>query len=351
MEFNEIYEKMRKDYEEKANCIISDASDSAIKLKTVAGQISKLYEKLAFVEKQAFLDTATDEYLVKHGEAKGIFKKDSTKSVGEVTFFKTANNTSAINIPFGTLCACSDDDNLLFEVTKSTIIPANETSGVCKVRSVEAGNSSIVAPTFVNTLVSPIFGIDHISNSAKIGGGSDCETDEQYRARILDAYSNASNGCNAFYYEQWAKSHSDVWFAKACPAANNVINIYVENSTHNISDTTISTLQTEVSEIREIMTTVNIVRATKKSIDFSIKVKVISRANEPDLTRYFTKAIDEIFTNFNIGQDFSPTLCSSKFFGMAGILDVIFVSPTASIAVNDNEIAHLNSCAITFVTA
>ncbi|MEG2429879.1 MAG: baseplate J/gp47 family protein, partial [Oscillospiraceae bacterium] len=171
MDFNEIYEKMRKDYEEKANCIISDASDSAIKLKTVAGQIFKLYEKLDFVEKQAFLDTATGEYLKKHGETRGIFPKSATSSSGEVTFFKTANNTSTINIPCGTLCACSNDGNLLYKVTKNTIIPADKTSAICNVISVSTGNKSGVAPTFVDTLVSPIFGIERISNLAKIDGG------------------------------------------------------------------------------------------------------------------------------------------------------------------------------------
>ncbi len=344
-----ILAQLMGNFERKAGCVVDDASDMAIKLKVIAGELSALYDRLDFYENQIYPNTAEGEYLKRHGDARGIHRKTASKSTGAVEFICKTPAEHDILIPIGTLLTSSKSNGVMFQTTNELTIKQGATKGGTFIESVDCGSHTSIAPNFIDILVTPIAGITSIRNPDKIGGGSDEESDQLYRQRIIESYSKISNGANLNYYEQFAKSKGDIWYAKAIftPGVSNQIQLYVENYTRSISDSTISALQSEIEKVRELGIKVIVSRPVKKRIDVKLNVKVDNLADENSYYIQITELVNEQVQNFNIGQRFSPAIITSNILKIDGVNDVEIITPTSPINLQPNEICQLASALIT----
>lgn len=337
------------EYERRANCLVDEASDAAIKLTVIAGALSDLYDKFNFYDRQVYPNTAEGEYLIKHGQAKGIFKKKATKATGHIAFFSKEPATNDIFIPTGTLCTSSKATDAIYQTTADTAIAKGSVNAIAPIESINVGANANIAPDYIDILVSPITGVSSIRNPNRISGGANEEPDELFRQRVVESYSNLSNGVNLNYYEQWAKKQNDVWYAKAVyeKGTVNEIKLYVENATRTISDATIAILQENIESARELGMKVSVLRPIKKAINITATAYVNNLKNEPAYYMY----IDEVFLNMiqslSIGQRFSPSTAASKVLSHEGIHDINFYEPTSSIVVAPNEIGVYGRMSIT----
>lgn len=341
--------QMLRSFETKGKCVVESGSDISIKFMVIAEEIAALHDRLAFYERQIFPHTADGEYLIKHGEAKGIFKKTSSKSTGTVTFKSKAPATSAIIIPAGTLLTSSKVPDATYQTTSEAVLAAKALSVIVPVESIKSGKETVIASGFVDILITPISGISEVINITKISGGSDSEPDELYKNRVIESYSKISNGANLNYYEQLAKTIDDVWYAKAIYKSSpiNQIDIYVENYTRTISDSLIAEVQAKITSSREIGMNVTVIRPTKKEIHPQLTIKVDNLANAPQYIMKADQAVAEYISTLSIGEDVSQAKIGARVLSISGILDVIVTSPTASIAIADSEIAEASMAIIT----
>ena len=70
--FETILERMKESYRELSGVPAQDATDIGIRLKIMAGEIHALQAYLAYIERQAFPDTAVDEGLEHHAAQRGL---------------------------------------------------------------------------------------------------------------------------------------------------------------------------------------------------------------------------------------------------------------------------------------
>lgn len=337
-EYQTTLERMLYDFEVQGKCAVEDNSDLSIKFKVIAKEISNLYDRLAYYEKQIFPLTAEGEYLNKHGEAKGIFKKTASKSTGVVVFKTAVAAINIITIPIGTQITCSDLPNIIFKTTKIGVIPVGYTSASIPIESLDTGKDTAIAPNMIDILVTPLTGITKVVNDEKIIGGSDGESDELYRLRVIESYTKISNGANLNYYEQLAKTIDDIWYAKAIYSSTNHIDIFVENHTRTISDIAISEVAQKISECREVGISVTVKRPTKKIVDVTATITVDNLSNQ---TTYFFDShqnIMDYISSLSIGENVSLTKLGSKILSCNGIKDVDFTKPTTKVAVSNSEI-------------
>ncbi len=338
------------DYERRANCYVDEASDTAIRLTVIASVLSDLYDKFEFYDRQVYPNTAEGEYLIKHGQAKGIFKKKATKATGHVAFISKEPAANDIFIPKGTLCTSSKTTDAIYQTTADTMLLKGYYNTVTPIESVNVGSNTNIAPSYIDILVSPIAGISSIRNSEKISGGANEEPDELFRQRVVESYCNLSNGVNLNYYEQWAKSQNDVWHAKAVyeTGAVNQIKLYVENATRTISDSTITQLQENIESARALGMKLTVLRPVKKNIDITATVCVNNLKNEPAYYAYIEDVITNYIQSLSIGQKFSTSALASKIVSHDGILDINFYSPTNSFLLAPNEIGLFGKVSMTF---
>ena len=95
---NEVYNRIIADfktYNKKAQPAVKNSWIGAI-LISLAGRLFDIYKKLNFILKQAFIDTASGEYLKRWGSYVNIYQKQATKSSGNFIFVGNAGSLVSI---------------------------------------------------------------------------------------------------------------------------------------------------------------------------------------------------------------------------------------------------------------
>ncbi len=172
-------------------------SNASVIAKTQAGAVHGLHGHLAFLIDQNFEDTATIEYLRRRGAIRGIFEKAATKATGQCTV--TGLDGSAVIA--GTLLQSISGER--FVVTIGAVI-LNGTATL----SIESVNSGVQSNTAANTrlnFVTPIPGVESNAISGKLIGGSDDESIESYRARVLAEIREPAQGGADSDYIRWIR--------------------------------------------------------------------------------------------------------------------------------------------------
>lgn len=125
---NEVYNRIVADfktYNKKAQPAVKNSWIGAI-LISLAGRLFDIYKKLNFILKQAFIDTASGEYLKRWGSYVNIYQKQATKSHGNFIF--TGNEGSLISV--GTQIIANSINyttNQSIELVKNEIITTDYT--------------------------------------------------------------------------------------------------------------------------------------------------------------------------------------------------------------------------------
>lgn len=351
-QYDVILEHLLEDFERQAGCLVDDASDTAIKFKVIASEFKLLFDKLDYYSRQIFPNTADGAFLEKHGAIRGITKKLATPAKGKAIFSCKTAPTADLPIPAGTLCTSSKGSGLMFQTTADAVVKKNTTYAVIEVVAVDAGSHTNLAPHYLDILVSPIIGITSVDNTEKLAGGADAENDDMFRQRVIESFNKISNGANLGYYEQFAKSRGEVWYAKAAYVSGtpNRIDLYVENFTRTISDSVISSLQQEIQSARELGIQLEVKRPTIKPIHAQVVLRVDNLANKYPYANAADDLIHNVTLGLSIGQRWSPSFVASKVLTLPGITDVTFTAPAAPVEVAAGEICMINSLNIS-VTA
>lgn len=94
---NEVYNRIVADvksYNKQAQPAVKNSWIGSI-IVAIAGRIYDVYQKINFILKQAFMDTATGDYLKRWGGYVGIYQKSAVKATGNFIFTGTVNSIIA----------------------------------------------------------------------------------------------------------------------------------------------------------------------------------------------------------------------------------------------------------------
>lgn len=149
--------------------------------------------------RQAFLATATGGYLDLHGEGLNVTRSIALQAQGTVTFSISESVNYLIKIPQYTRIV-DTATGLYYETWTSCEIPIGETSVDCPVYSVVTGaGTNIPAESEFLFYDQNQFQEVSISNDAAFTGGCDAESDEDYRARLIEAKTSDGFGSREYY--------------------------------------------------------------------------------------------------------------------------------------------------------
>lgn len=171
--------------------------------RTHSGVTHGLYGHLDWQSKQLLPDTAELEYLERHASVYKITRIAAGKAAGSITF--TGTDTSVI--PAGTIVQRSD----AVEFTTDAEATINAGSAIAAVTAVEGGVASNTDAGSSVTLVNPIAGVNSTASvTTAIANGTDAESDDSLRERLLDRIQQPPHGGAEFDYVKWAKEVSGV---------------------------------------------------------------------------------------------------------------------------------------------
>jgi len=167
-----------------------------------AGLTHLVLRYIDWLSLQFLPDTAETEWLDRHGQiwlvnADGSTgRKNATLAVGEADF---TGNAGAI-VPLGTRL---NSPELNFETTDNIVLgPGAPTRG--PIRAIEPGTIGNLADGIVVNTEDVLPGVDSDVTVYGLHGGTNTETDEELRARVLKRIQEPPMGGDADDYEAWA---------------------------------------------------------------------------------------------------------------------------------------------------
>lgn len=150
-----------------------------------------------------FPQFAWDEWLDLHGQIARTRRKEASYGTG----YLELTGSDGVEIKTGTIfCtpATNESAAIEFETTKDSVI--QDGKATIPIKALEAGKESNVAAGTITLALKPIQGVQTIINPAPITGGTEIESDDSFRERIMDinATIDTSSVGNMGDYRRWA---------------------------------------------------------------------------------------------------------------------------------------------------
>lgn len=203
-------EKARQDFQ--ANLPGSNAwlfpNNVAVSAKVMGGLIWSGFRFLTWISKQILVTTCSRDYLYMHGAELGVTPKVATPSSGGIQ----VTGTVTLLIPTGTLFQRQDGLQILS--TADAVIPPG---GVVTVQGQTTVNGAMTNTIAGTPLTCALAGVTS-ATSLGVVGGSDAESVEAYRQRVLYKKRNPPHVGSPSDYIQWATAYPGVtraWVSRA----------------------------------------------------------------------------------------------------------------------------------------
>lgn len=345
MAYTEILKAMQNEYAALTGCSADSAGDIGIRIKILAGELAKLYDRCSQLQKNAFPDSATGQWLDKHAKVKNLERKPKIKSRGKLLFSRDLPASSNITIPKGTICQTDSVDGITFVTTEDGVILSGTTDAVVSAESFEGGADKNVAAGAVNLFVTMIQGISTVSNITPFDGGADVEDDLSLRERLLSSYKNNSNGTNSAYYYRVAMEHPEVYSAQIIPRSGGrgKVAVVVAAKGGSLPQAAINDLQKLLKEKREIGVDVQVSSAVVKNVDVDISVlPAVGYENDGTVLDRVEDAIRQTVLGQKVGESLQIKDLYKNLLEIDGVGNFKILSPSDDVAVALNELVVLN---------
>ena len=180
-QYNDIVETMNENarnlFGENVN--LASRSPIGIFIRVMAWSMSLVWQLAEKVYYSAFIETAEGVNLDYAAKYIALSRNPATRSTGVVKF--TGDNDTIIAQGF----VLATNDGIEFETTEEVTIVAGEAEA--EIIAAGLGISGNVSSGRITEIVNPAFGVDTVTNDAATSGGSDVETDVDFRLRYFSS--------------------------------------------------------------------------------------------------------------------------------------------------------------------
>jgi len=133
---------------------------------------------------QRFVTHSSGDSLDDHGADYSQTRKDGSVASSSQCKFTINLQSSVFTVPLGTVVNTNDPIPRYYETTEEGIIDAGDAEVIVPIQSLEKGEKYNCPAHYIST-VQNLAGIIAVDNLTACTGGSDTETDEEYKARLL----------------------------------------------------------------------------------------------------------------------------------------------------------------------
>ena len=219
--------------------------------------------------------------------------------------------------------------------------------------ALEGGSGGNVTAGTVCILTACPTAVTTCTNPTAFSGGSDAETDEAFRERILESYRRLPNGANAAWYEQTAMSHAGVTAARAVGRARGIgtVDVYVAGESGLPGEALLEKVQADLQEKREIAVDVEVKAPTAVSVDVSVEVEADSSVGFAAVKPAAEKAVADFFGGRLLGQPVRLADLGNRLYALPGVTNYHFSAPTGDLAADDAVLPVLGTLTVTEMEA
>lgn len=347
---DEIIQKMKKAYFEKTGKEVVPFSDFDVRLATVADEIYAAFAYGEYIFKQAFVQTATGEYLDKHALLRGIERKKACPSTGKLKFFISQAVENNVSIPLGTVCSVLSKPYIQFITTEDAVINAGNLFCIANAVSIDSGSRFNILENEVNVIVNPPEYVQGVVNEIPFSGGSDDETDESLRRRVLNSYINENNGVNIGSMENTVLKFDDVSDVNIYLSEPNVTNVCVKTKSNELNTELTENIKNSLGFVLLCGGNINVDLAKVKNFDAYADVKVYSGCDFERVKAQAEEKIKNYCGKEKIGSEISASAVTRFIGNDEDIVDAaVTLSPSVAgtVICDKNQFLRLGNVRVT----
>ena len=340
-ELNAIYERMRAIFAEEAGFVPNDGCDAMVRLYALASEVQSLLAQADWVLDQSFPQTAVGQYLDYHAETRALTRLPAAKAAAVTDY----------EIDAGSVAMTSG--GVRFETTKKAVLLKGETYVDVPASAVEAGVSGNAIAGAIHLMSVYPVGITQCTNPEAFSGGSDEESDEKLRERVLASYKRLPNGANAAFYEQEAMSFPNVAAAKAVGRARGIgtVDVYVSTHAGAPDEKLLGEIEAVLQKKREIAVDVEVKAPTEKTVNMSAELTAEQGWTMQEITDAATAALQAYFTGERLGEAVYTAKLANILYGVEGVKNCHLLTPDEDVSVSATELPVLGTVTITEIGA
>ena len=350
-ELRAIYERMRAAFAEETGFVPNEGCDMMVRLYALAAEVQSLLAQADWVLDQSFPQTAQGKYLDYHAETRALTRLPAAKAAGVLRFSAPSAAVTDYEIEAGSVAMTTG--GVRFETTEKATLQKGETYVDVPARAVEAGaNGNAIAGAVHVMAVYPV-GITRCENPEAFSGGSDEESDEKLRERVLESYRRLPNGANAAFYEQEAMRFPNGAAAKAVGRARGIGTVDVYVSTHGGAprEALLGEIRAALQKKREIAVDVAVKVPTEKSIDVAAELEAEQGWTMREITDAAQEALRAYFTGERLGEPVYRAKLASILYSVPGVKNYHLLAPAEDVAVDATELPVLGEVRLTEIGA
>ncbi len=329
---NEIYEEMAALYTQETGLALHKGGDMALRLRAASVQLESLWDQQAWLQRQCFPQTAEGEHLDYHARMRALERLGAARAKGSVTFRLGNALTAETVIPAGSLCLTAGGISVV--TLESGSIPAGETAVTVAAEATEAGVKGNLPAGSVVTMSAYPTGAVECTNAEAFTGGSDEESDDQLRRRILDSYKRLPNGANAAWYESRVLDMDGVAAVYVTPRARGIgtVDIIIASEGGIPSVELLETVQSRLDEQREICVDIQVLAPEEREVDITLSIAAEEGYEFEQVRNRVESGLRGFFNGDQLGKGVLLAQLAAVVYGVEGVANYAFSQPVADVA-------------------
>lgn len=348
-----IVEGLISRYEAAAGVTLYPGDPVRLFLETIAYIISYQRSLIDFTGKMNLLAYSSGNYLDHLGAFVGVTRLTAAPAVCTVRFTLSAPQIGSVIIPSGT--RVSAGGNIYFATDAVTEIPEGDTYVDISVTAVQSGSSGNgLLSGQINVLVDPLPFIQSVANTSATTGGTDTETDDNFRERIQLAPESFSVAGPAGAYEFWARSaHPGISSVAVNSPTPGVVDFYPLLTGGEIPpDEIVQVVENMLTDeqVRPLTDDVHVYAPTASEYTLSVTYYIdrTKTTTAASIQAAVEAAVDAwiLWQRERLGRDINPSELIHRMI-LAGAKRVVISSP-AYTAMAFNQLAVCESRTVTF---
>lgn len=343
---DEIYKALKEDFYSAGGPVLAEGGDMSLRLMAVAAEIFSLEAQCDYVLRQAFPQTAAGEALDRHAQVRALQRREAAKAGGVLRFYTAQAAVTELTVAAGTQCL--NAAGAAFVTTEEGTIAVGDTYCDVAAEAVEPGEAgNAAAGTIVYIRLAPA-GVSSVRNPKEFSGGSDAESDDELRERVLASYRRLPNGANVSYYESLVLGVGGVEKVVVLPRnrGRGTVDIVFSVNGGVPSETLVEQVRSLVQEQREICVDVLVTAPEIAEVDISAEISVAEGYDFESVAAAAEEAVKEYFGGQRLGEGVYLARLYSIFMGVEGVENCAIALPGADIAAVKNVLPVLGQLSI-----
>ncbi len=322
-----ILDRMKTKFEDEAGFSADDASDIGIRLKVLAAEIYSIKSNIEWLKRELFPQTATGTQLEMLAQERGLQRKAAIKSQGVLTFSISSASLNDISIPKGTICSTLGINSVSFVTKQDAVITQGSLSVDVETEAESGGANSNTTAGTITVLVTQVQGVETVNNANAFTGGTDAETDNELRERLLESYKNISNGTNSAFYKKCALSYDGVYSASVVKKSRGVgtVDVYVAGKGKAVDSSTVAAIQNEINSLRELNVDVQVKNATLSPVDVYFSLEVDMEYDKETVKQACKDSIKAYFDSLKVGDTVYLVAVADAVYHTPGVKNYEFI--------------------------